>query len=364
MGFFTSRNIDGTLPLRYAPMIEYVEELGDQMFFVAASPLMHKLRSQAELLAKLDAPILIVGESGSGTELIARLIHRLSPRAGSTFLKFNCATVPADVLDTELFGSERRTSAKKETRPGRLEFCDKGTVALDDIADLPNPLQAKLLHLMQERQLFRVGGEVSIPVDVRILAMTKADVENAKAHKKLREDLYYHLSAFTLHVPPLRDRKQEIPFLLTHCMKRMSEFYKLESRPLSPVLLDICQHHSWPGNLAEMENFVKRYLVMGDETVALTELRGRAYVVNEEPSLDTDHRATLGQGVSHDDAAITLLRNVKGDAERSAITQMLEKTKWNRRAAARMLGISYRGLLYKIQQYGLAPAPSVSKQGN
>src|SRR5215470_4131541 len=253
-----------------------IEELGDETFFVAASPSMRKLRSQASLVANVDIPVLMLGESGTGKEVMARLIHKLSPRAHRTFLKVNCAAVPADLLESELFGYEAGAfTGATHAKPGKFELCNKGTILLDEIGEMPPLLQAKLLHVLQDQQFSRLGSRSVIKVDVRILAATNINIPEALATKRLREDLYYRLNAFTLQIPPLRERKEEIPILLKHFMSRMSEQYARPPLPLSLALLQASANYSWPGNLRELSNFVKRYIVLGDEKTAVAELSPR-----------------------------------------------------------------------------------------
>src|SRR6202451_2594197 len=253
-----------------------VEELAEDVFFVAASPVMRKLRSEAALVANVDIPVLMLGESGTGKEVMARLIHKLSPRAHRTFLKVNCAAVPADLLESELFGYEPGAfTGATHAKPGKFELCNKGTILLDEIGEMPPQLQAKLLHVLQDQQFSRLGSRSVIRVDVRMLAATNIDIPQALATKRLREDLYYRLNAFTLQLPPLRERKEEIPILLKHFMTRMAEQYARPQLPLSPALLEACQRYMWPGNLRELNNFLKRYLILGDENLAAAELQPR-----------------------------------------------------------------------------------------
>src|SRR5271169_1223174 len=254
-----------------------VEEVGEDVFFVAASPAMRKLRSEAALVANVDIPVLMLGESGTGKEVMARLIHKLSPRAHRTFLKVNCAAVPADLLESELSGYEAGAfTGANHAKPGKFELCNKGTILLDEIGEMPPLLQAKLLHVLQDQTFSRLGSRNVIKVDVRILAATNINIPEAIATKRLREDLYYRLNAFTLSLPPLRDRKEEIPILLKHFMSRMSESYARSPLPMGPALMEACLRHSWPGNLRELSNFIKRYLVLGDENLAASELQPRS----------------------------------------------------------------------------------------
>ncbi len=326
-----------------------VEELAEDVFFVAASPVMRKLRSQAALVAVVDIPVLMLGESGTGKEVMARLIHKLSPRAHRTFLKVNCAAVPADLLESELFGYEPGAfTGATHSKPGKFELCNKGTILLDEIGEMPPGLQAKLLHVLQDQQFSRLGGRSVIKVDVRILAATNINIPEALANKRLREDLYYRLNAFTLQIPPLRERKEEIPILLKHFMSRMSEQYARAPLPFTPALMDACMAYSWPGNLRELNNFIKRYLVLGDEKLAIHELRphGDTHSAQSDPALRNN-----GDGPG---GLKSLARTAKDEAEAEAIAHALQETNWNRKQAAAMLQISYKALLYKIRQYGIA----------
>ena len=331
-----------------------VEELADDVFFIAASPEMRKIRSQAALVANVDIPVLLLGESGTGKEVLGRLIHKLSPRAHRTFLKVNCAAVPGDLLESELFGYEPGAfTGATHAKPGKFEIANKGTILLDEIGEMPPLLQAKLLQVLQDQSFSRLGSRSMIKVDVRILAATNINIPEALASKRLREDLYYRLNAFTLHLPPLRDRKEEIPILLKHSMTRMAERYARAPLPLSPALLQACQDHSWPGNLRELNNFLKRYLILGDETLAVSELLPK-----------NDNSGGRGEAAARGAEAgglKSLARGAKDEAEAHAITQALEQTNWNRKQAAVILQISYKALLYKIRQYGIAETKSHHK---
>jgi len=332
-----------------------IELINADCSFVSKSPAMYKIRMKAEVLAKLDTPILLCGESGSGKETVGRLIHKFSIRPESSFTEINCALLADDTLHRDLFGHERSANGAVHGKHGKLEPREEGTIFLDEIEQIPASAQVKLLRLLQQKQLQRTSGKAPILTNVRIIAASDGGLDRALAERKLRQDLYYLLSAFTLHIPPLRQRTDEIPILLEHFMHRMAKQYGLAPRPFSPELLEKCQQYSWPGNLRELENFVKRYLVMGDDSLTQDE---------ESATLDSSSHvpAAFPSGMKRevvtpiDSGSLkSLMRNVKGDAERNAIWVALEKTNWNRRAAARQLSISYRGLLYKIQQYQLIP---------
>lgn len=340
-----------------------VEQVGEESFFVAAGPAMRKVRAQAELLAQVNVPVLIVGEGGSGKEIAARLIHQHSARSSGKFLTVSCAALPPEMLEQELFGQETGARGQQRARLGKLELGENGTLLLNEVTEMPMSLQSRLLRVLQERQIVRVGGEVALPVNVRVLAATNMTIDQTLAQKKLRDDLYYQLSAFTIQVPPLRQRREEIPILLSHFMHRLASAYGLQKRSFSPVVLAACQTHGWPGNLRELENFVKRYLVIGDEELALGELeKGR-----EDAALQNWKLSETGPVADDATPAAeslpdlkSLVQDAKGFAERSAIAAALGKTHWNRKAAARLLRVSYRSLLYKIDQYHMSPPPYLS----
>ncbi len=343
---------------------EGIEQVAEDVFFIAASPTMRKLRAQAELLAQVNAPVLIVGESGSGKELVARLIHKLSVRSGFRFVKVDCKLLPGDLLEGELFGHDGAFAVNGRNRLNKFELSQKGTLFLDEITEMPSSVQAKLLHALQEGHSGQPGGQNGGEIDVRILAATNINLERVVAENKLREDLYYQLSAFIVHVPPLRQREDEIPLLMGHFMKQLAKHYSLPPRGLSPALLEACRSYSWPGNLRELENFVKCYLVMGDEEFALAELQRNWETRSESAPVPgawgslpspREENAEIGSSAS---GLKSLVQNAKGATERNAIATALSKTHWNRKAAARLLKVSYRTMLYKIEHYHMSPPAS------
>jgi DNA-binding NtrC family response regulator len=327
------------------------EEVSEDVYFVANSEAMLKIRGQVGMIARVEVPVLILGESGTGKEVVARLIHRLSSRSQRMFMKVNCAALPSELLESELFGYEAGafTGAVK-SKPGKFELCDGGTILLDEIGEMSPGLQAKLLHVLQDQSFSRLGGRSIITVDVRILAATNIDISQALASKKLREDLYYRLNAFTLNIPPLRERREEILILLRHFMARFAAQFGREPLPLCPALVDAAMNYSWPGNLRELENVVKRYLILGDEGQILTELLANGG--NGQPSPGGAERP-LPPPKNEPRDLKSLVRGLKGEAETVAIRQALEATNWNRKEAARRLKISYKAILYKIRQHGL-----------
>ena len=325
---------------------EMMEEVSDGLFFVAAGPEMRRVRQQLAQLADVDVPVLLVGESGTGKEVAARLLHRLSRRARKVFLKVNCAAVPADLLESELFGYEAGAfTGATRSKPGRFELCDGGTLLLDELAEMPVNLQAKLLHVLQDHEFSRLGSRSTVRVNMRVLAATNVNVAEALQAGTLREDLYYRLNAFTIHLRPLRERREEIPLLLKHFMTQLGDRYARSPLPLSAALVERCLAHDWPGNLRELGNFVKRYLILGDEKLVVSELGAERQEVSGST---VPAEATPAAG-----ALKSLVRNLKGEVEMKAIERALEQTGGNRKQAARLLEISYKALLYKIRQYGL-----------
>ena len=345
---------------------EYVENLTEDLTFLAASPQMVKIRQQVLQIAPVDVPIFIYGESGVGKEVVARMIHLRSPRAAQPFVKVNCAALPSELLESELFGYEQGAfTGAVRSKPSKFELASKGTIFLDEIAEMSPQLQAKMLHVLQDQQFSRLGGRALVHVDVRILAATNVNVREAIQSGRFREDLYYRLNVFSIHVPPLRERTPEIPLLFRHFLEKYSE--KFQKRPHTPSshLMEAAMRYSWPGNLRELENFVKRYVIMEDDESSFRELL--------EIAASRQHPGAPGQEppVAKEQGLKALVRSLKAEAEMEAIADALEKTNWSRKEAARLLGISYKALLYKMRQFKLdsgraprsSPAPAGSRHG-
>jgi DNA-binding NtrC family response regulator len=318
------------------------------VYFFAATEQMRQIRAQSMQVARFDFPVLLLGESGTGKEVLAQLIHKYSDRAHRTFLKVNCAAMPSELLESELFGYEPGafTGAVK-AKPGKFELCNKGTILLDEIGEMSPALQAKLLQVLQDGQFSRLGGRHPVKVDVRVLAATNINMAESIAKKSFREDLYYRLSSFVMSMPSLRQRKEEIPMMLRHFMMHVAERYACPLLPISPRLVKACENYLWPGNIRELENFVKRYLVLGDEEGAIAEL-----VQNTAPELPPPD-STRAEPLSPD--LKQMVKNLKNGAEMEAINNALEESGWNRKRAASVLNISYKALLYKIRQYDIRP---------
>jgi two-component system response regulator AtoC len=315
--------------------------------FIRSSKRMREVEAQAQLVARSDIPVLILGESGTGKEIIAMYTHQMSRRAGRMFLKVNCAAMPADLLESELFGYEQGafTGAVK-SKPGKFETCDGGTIFLDEIGEMPPALQAKLLHVLQDGTFSRLGSRGPTKTDVRIIAATNVNMKDAMARKTFREDLYYRLNGLSLLLPPLRERLDEIPAMAAYFMRKGAKKYDLEPLPISPALLEAMSGYNWPGNLRELENVINRFLILHDEQAVIAEL-DQAKGSSSSPDKMPGHVEAGGLK--------KLVRGLKGETESSVIAGVLEETGWNRKAAANDLQISYKALLYKIKQYDLGP---------
>ena len=338
------------------PALPYLEELGGNNFFLAASPQMLEICRQVRLLADLDVNVLILGESGTGKEVVAQLIHKNSRRSGERFLKLNCAALPADLLESELFGHRQGAfTGAISDRAGKFEQANRGTLLLDEIGEIDVQMQAKLLHVLQDGQFARLGAQETTKVDVRVLAATNVQIEDALYTKTFREDLYYRLSVFTIKVPPLRERREEIPCLIEEFIRRSpAELTKGFGSSLPSRLMDAAFAYDWKGNLRELRNFVTRTLVMRDADAATRELEAKAAT-----SGTPDPENQLMDAPAPCVGIRSIVRDVKARTESKMIQSALETFGWNRRRAAQYLNMSYRGLLYKIQQHHLRPWSAV-----
>src|ERR1017187_6257902 len=327
---------------------EYCETLTEDISFLAASPQMLKIRQQILQIAPVDVPIFISGESGVGKEVVARMIHLRSKRHQQPFIKVNCAALPGELLESELFGFEQGAfTGAVRAKPGKFELANKGTIFLDEIAEMSVHLQAKLLHVLQDHQYSRLGGRHLIDTDVCVLAATNVDVQEAMKAGRFREDLYYRLNVLSINVPPLRERISEIPLLFKHFLEKYSaKFGKTQQNP-SKHLQDAAMNYPWPGNLRELENFVKRYVILEDDESSWRELVEMSATRQRTSPRQETQAPREQQGLK------ALVRGLKDEAEMEAIADALEKTRWCRKDAAKMLCISYKALLYKMRQFNL-----------
>jgi two-component system response regulator AtoC len=309
------------------------------------SPKMLDARQIIREAARVDVTVLVTGETGTGKELVARAIHYFSGRRAGPFVKVNCAAMPRELLESELFGYERGafTGAHK-LKIGKFEAAHRGTIFLDEIGDLHPGLQAKLLHVLQDGEFSRIGGKWTLSVDVRVLAATNQDLEKAVAEGRFREDLYYRLNVVHVFVPPLRERATEIPLLANYFVERYAKLYRRDGFTVPQSVLDRLTRHRYPGNVRELENMIKRMIVLDDPYLTRIPL----------PDPDVDGVAPQSVAAAVQEPSLKeISRRASQAAERVAIAKTLEQTGWNRVRAARALRISYRALLYKIKQAGL-----------
>lgn len=311
----------------------------------------HQMLEIAQMLkdvAPSDAPVLIRGETGAGKEVVARELHALSLRSRKSFLKLNCAALPPELVESELFGYERGAfTGAFQKKPGMFELADGGTILLDEIGDMDFKLQAKLLQVLQDQEFQRVGGRETIRVDVRVMAATHQNLERAIAKRQFREDLFYRLNVIAIDVPPLRDRKEDlIP---------MAEFLLRKNSPsvtpvLTPALKQAMLEYRWPGNIRELENVMRRYIILRGPEAIVRELRAKTAAHCEEPG----HLSSHGIAAAENTPILAQVTKAKHEAESSAILAALSSTRWNRKQAAVLLKIDYKALLYKMKKLGIS----------
>ena len=380
-----------------ATLREQLKEQSRYHMLFGNSDGMAEVQDLIERVSDTDVTVLVRGESGTGKELVARALHEQSLRRDKPFVKVNCAALPTELLESELFGFEKGAfTGAIQHKPGKFEFANHGTMFLDEIGDMSPPLQAKLLQVLQDGEFSRLGGKHDVQVDVRVITATNRDLETAVAEGNFREDLYFRLNVVTITIPPLRDRREEIPLLTEHFLKKYSVQY---NKPTSAVSADLARQFmefEWPGNVRQLENMIKRMVVLGGESTILHELQQPAIPFSFRPPRATTSvprpvappqpapppapaAATLpeyaaagpmtidaGAGARAAAAAGGVSGSVSGSvslkdiartaargAERELILRMLTRTRWNRKEAAEILGISYKALLYKIKESGL-----------
>jgi len=305
---------------------------------------MRAIGTMIENIADTDATVLIRGESGVGKDLVARAIHAGSPRRHGPFVKVNCAAVPFELLESEFFGHEKGAfTGAHRRKPGQFERANNGTIYLDEIGELPLGLQAKLLHVLQDFRFSRVGGAGSIDVDSRVIAATNRNLEEAMARGEFREDLYYRVNVVEIRVPPLRERREEIPALALWFLEKFNAQYGRQKQ-LSAETMTHLQQHPWSGNVRELENIVRRLVVLTD-------------VEGEIEALAARGRNGYGPVRQPAESLREIARQAAREAERKALEDVLHRVHWNRAAASRILKVSYKTLLHKIVDCGLTPRP-------
>jgi DNA-binding NtrC family response regulator len=320
------------------------------------SPAMEHLRQLIRKVARTQATVLIAGESGTGKELVARALYRQSPRANAPFIKLNCAAVPENLIESEFFGHEKGAfTGALAKREGRFELAHNGTILLDEISEISPQVQAKLLRVLQERELERVGGNRTIKVDVRVIATTNRRLEESVERKEFRQDLFFRLNVVPIQVPPLRDRREDIPFLAQQFMQRFARKHGVRARGLSDASLAALTAHRWPGNVRELQNVIERAVILcGDSGLLELEHLG----LSPQPAGSAAASASsapvspASPGVAAPVAANEELASL-AEIEKRHIFAALEKTGQNRTHAAKLLGISVRTLRNKLSEYGV-----------
>ena len=317
--------------------------------FISQAPLfsglrMREIRSIIESIADTDTTVLIRGESGVGKDLIARAVHAASTRRTGPFVKVNCAAIPQGLLESELFGHEKGAfTGAHRRKPGQFEYANKGTIYLDEIAELPLALQAKLLHVLQDFRFSRIGGQGMVDVDTRVIAATNRDLEDAMKRGEFREDLYYRLNVVEIQVPPLRERREEIPMLATWFLDKFNAQYGRQKQLQPETLARLCEY-PWSGNIRELENAIRRLVVLSDGEQAI-----EALVARRQPGpVDAAHPLIT-------ESLREIARRGAREAERKALAEVLDRVSWNRAEASRILKVSYKTILNKICECGLQP---------
>ena len=332
----------------------------EMLLLAGDTPKMREVRDILEQVSDTDITVMIRGASGTGKELVARSLFQMSSRRDKPFVKVNCAALPSELLESELFGFEKGafTGAQKR-KLGKFEYANGGTIFLDEISEMHPSLQAKLLQVLQDGEFSRLGGQGDVRVDTRILAATNRDLEQSVKDGSFREDLYYRLNVVTVHIPALKERIDAVPLLSDHFLHRYAEQYDKDLKSLSPEAMSVFMEYHWPGNVRELENMVKRIVVLGSEQTVLDEIKHRGKPEGslgsspEADPLDLEGvSAELAEGNGIDLKAIS--KRAAQIAEKKVIERVLQQTRWNRKEAAERLRISYKALLYKMKENGLS----------
>ena len=325
-------------------LVQSLGEFPPEAIVFGQSETMQALRSRMDKVASANVPVLIHGESGTGKDIIARMIHALSPWKGGPFVKVNCPAIPGTLLESELFGYEKGAfTGAYGTKPGRVELAHRGTLFLDEISELDLALQSKLLQLLQDGQFCRIGAQEDKKVEVRIVCATNRHLETEIENGTFRQDLFYRINVVNLHMPPLRERRADVESLAHYFLDFYNRKYNCRARALSTELMSVLRKYHWPGNIRELENLIKRYVILGSEDVISNDLVARTEQESFNPEINLDGPISLKK----------LTRQATRELERKVILKVLQAHHWNRKQAARSLCISYRALLYKIRDAGL-----------
>src|ERR1700730_11157484 len=326
-----------------SPLVHPLGEMPPEAVVFGGTDAMRALRERLAKIAGANVPVLIEGERGSGKDIIARMIHFSWPWKSVPWVKVNCPAIPGTLLESELFGYEKGAfTGAYGMKPGRVEMAHRGTLFLDEISELDMPLQSKLLQLLQDGQFCRIGAQADKKVEVRVVCATNRKLEQEIENGTFRSDLFYRINVVNLHLPPLRERASDIPELVAYFLEYHNRKYNCRARALSSELMADLRKYHWPGNIRELENLIKRYVILGNEEVIAADLAPRETdFVNAE--IPVDGQISLKK----------LTRQAVRELERKVILKVLQNHHWHRKQSARALSISYRALLYKIRDAGL-----------
>jgi len=324
-------------------LVQSLGEIPPEAVVFGRSDAMQAVRDRLDKVAAANVPVLITGESGTGKDIIARMIHARSPWRTGPYVKVNCPAIPGTLLETELFGYEKGAfTGAYGTKPGRVEMAHRGTLFLDEISELDLALQSKLLQLLQDGQFCRIGAQEDKKVEVRVVCATNRQLDEEIANGAFRQDLFYRINVVNLALPPLRERRSDIEDLVNFFLNYYNRKYNCRAKPLSPELITTLEKYHWPGNIRELENIVKRYVILGTDEVITTDLVAREQDFFN-PEINVEGPISLKK----------LTRQATRELERKVILKVLQAHHWNRKQSARALNISYRALLYKIRDAGL-----------
>lgn len=326
---------------------------------VGKTSTMHELACTVRKLGPTGIPVLICGENGTGKEVLARLIHHYSRVKNGPFIKLNCDAMPGPLLETELFGHERDRAASANIRPSRVEAANGGTLFLDEIGDMDHSLQSKLLHLLQDGSYCRIEGREDLYAQIRAVCAMNIDMEAPTEVQSAQRDFFYRIGVVTVYLPPLRERKADIPIIADYLLKTLSKRFETECRPLSESMLRRMSAYDWPGNIRELQNWVARYIILGFDDFLSQDLELRT-----TPNSKWDKPSASEVSSSLDDEEFDLKlssRRAAQERERELIQSTLEANQWNRKRTAQQLHISYRALLYKMQNAGFISSRNSKK---
>jgi two-component system response regulator AtoC len=333
---------------------EKVQEQSSSSFLFGTSRKMKDVQEIIEQVADTDITVLIRGESGTGKELVARMLYSKSMRRSKPFVKINCAALPSELLESELFGFEKGAFTGAQRRKlGKFEYANGGTIFLDEISEMHPNLQAKLLQVLQDGEFSRLGGENDVNVDTRVIAATNRNLERAVREGSFREDLFYRLNVVSITIPPLRDRKDDIPLLVDYFLKKYNEQYHKKVPFLSDSTMETFMAYGWAGNVRELENMIKRIVVLGSEKAVLQEFQVREGSEQADASFAMEDLKELTEGMNNHYSLKEIGKRASQLAEKKIIEKVLQQTRWNRKETAEILQISYKALLYKMKENGL-----------